>query len=94
MSDVVRERPNTLLIAHEDGDHQRLSRAAAKAIDRAEAAEEALEESLHAIHATEKLGDIERSGYPRPKQEAKLHAIIDRFLDKRRDLLSSKGGET
>lgn len=39
LRDCLRERPNTLLIAHENGDHERLTRATAKAIDRAEAAE-------------------------------------------------------
>jgi len=50
----------------------------------------ALDESLAAIHAIEKLGDIQRGGYPRPKQEATLHAIIDQFLDKRRALLDHR----
>ena len=49
LRDCLRKDPMVLLIAHEDGDHERLSRATAKAIDRAEAAESLLAEAGKAL---------------------------------------------
>lgn len=57
LRDCLRERPNTLLIAHENGDGERLTRIAAKAHARAEAAE-ATVSRLTAINAT-LMGDDE-----------------------------------
>lgn len=56
LRDCLRDRPNTFLIAHEDGDHERLTRVAAKAIDRAESAKAEvarLREALTELHRRE-----------------------------------------
>lgn len=49
----------------------------------------ALEDSLPAMNATERLASIKAAGYPRSEEEM-LHRIIDNFLDKRRAALSQK----
>ncbi len=58
LKDCLRERPNTLLIAYEYGDHERLSRVAAKALDRADASDArvtALEKVLEPFAAIGRL---------------------------------------
>lgn len=79
LSKLLRDDPKTILIAHEDGDHKRLSRAAAKAEARATTAEASLATMREALE--ELVDTLTPASYPAMKDPAH-HDDIKRLGDR------------